>query len=263
MKRYIKIFLTILRLNYVRTINHRGEFYSGLFGSLAWGFFSIVMIAVLTSNSNIIFGWTRGELFVLTGVFNIIVGGFFRMMNAENFDRMTSKISHGDLDEILLKPIDSQFLISFLHIKLHGLFRIFLAILFTAYILSIYNIFVGALNIILFLMFALFGYIIIYSFWYLVMTFAIWFPDLHNLNEITYNTDALTRMPPQVLFAIGIPILLILLPYIFVVSTPTKALIGNLGILEGITAIFVSILLLLLSRAFWKFALRYYTSASG
>ena len=251
-----------MRLNYIRTLNHRGEFFSGLFGSLAWGVLSVVTIHVLTSRSDTVYGWSRNELFILIGVTNIIVGSLLRMFNAENFDRMSSTIQHGDLDAILLKPIDSQFMLSFLYIKLHGFIRLFISIVFTFLMLNLAAIPITAFSIISFVFFAILGYLIIYSIWFLVMTFAIRFPDLHNLSEILYTADGITRYPPQVLWATKIFLFLIFIPYTLVVSIPTKALIHKLTFMDSLVTIGTATILFLVSRALWKFALRYYSSAS-
>ena len=262
MKRYLKLYYLLMRLNYYRALNHRGEFFSGLVGALMWGIFNVVLIYILSSRSSSLFGWSRGELFVLSGVFNMIVGSFFRMIVAENFDRISGNIQHGNLDTWLSKPVDSQFMLSFLYIKYHGLVRFLLSTIFTGIMLEIAHINVGFLDIIAFIILAVFGLIIMYSIWYLVLTFTIWFPDLTNITEILYTTDSTTRYPPAVLWNTGVFLFLIFLPYTLVVSVPTKALIHKLTINEVGIMIITSLGLLFLSRIFWKFALRSYVSSS-
>lgn len=251
-----------MRLNYYRALNHRGEFFSGLVGALMWGVFNVVLIYVLSSRSTSLFGWSRAELFVLSGVFNMIVGSFFRMICAENFDRLPANIQRGDLDTWLAKPVDSQFMLSFLYIKYHGLVRFTLAAIFTGFMLSIAQINVGFLDILTFIILAVFGLTIMYSIWYLVLTFTIWFPDLTNITEILYTTDSTTRFPPGVLWNTGVFLLLIFLPYTLVISVPTKALIHKLTIFDTGIMIVTAFGLFFLSRTFWKFALRHYTSSS-
>lgn len=263
MKRYLKIYLLFIKLNYTRALVHRGDFFTGLSGSLAWGIFSIVAVYILSSRSSSIYGWSRGELFILIGVFNIIVGSFFRMVNGANFETMSVNIQRGDLDSLLIKPIDSQFFLSFLHIKLHGLIRFLIAIIYTVIVFNLAHISFTIFSLFLAIFFGIVGFLIIYSTWYLVMTATIWFPDLYNLSEILYTADGITRYPPQVLWAMKAFVFLIFFPYTLVVSVPTKALIHKLTFLDALLAMGFACGLLFLSRKFWKFALRYYTSASG
>lgn len=262
-RRYIKIYLEIIRLNYRRTLAQRGNFFSGLFGSTAWGIFSIVAVYVLSSRSSSVFGWTRAELFILIGVFNIMVGGTFRTLFARNFDTFPQLMSKGDLDGFLLKPVDAQFMVSTQYMSLYGVVRIAIAFIYTYFVLASAHVAITLASIIIFMILAIFGLIIIYSVWYFVMTFMVWFPDLHNLDEVLYSTDALTRYPPQVLWGMKIILLYVLFPFTLVVSTPTKALLHKLTFYDSFLLVAVACSLLFISRKFWKFALKSYSSASG
>ncbi len=263
MKRYLHIYLTIIRLNYHKSIINKGDFFSGLFASICWGIFSVVLIYILSFRSASVFGWTKQELFVLIGVTNIILGSLFRMTATTSLDDMPLLVQHGELDVFLLKPIDSQFLLSFLQIRLYGTLRLIISIIFTLFILHQANIHVTIFSIINFIVLSICGFITVYAIWFLVMTFSIWFPDLHNLSEILYSTDSLTRYPPQVLWAMRIFLFYIFFPYTIAISTPAKALLHKITIFDAALLVFISFGLLYLSKVFWKFALRYYTSASG
>lgn len=263
MKRYLHIYWTIIRLNYHKSLINKGDFFTGLFASMMWGVFSVILIYILSFRNVSVFGWSRPELFVLIGVTNIILGSLFRMTATTSLGDMPTIVQHGELDTFLLKPIDSQFLLSFLQIRLYGTVRLIISIIFTLFILHQANIDISFFSIITFVVLSVFGFIIIYAIWFLVMTFAIWFPDLHNLAEILYTTDSLTRYPPQVLWAMKMFILFVFFPYTIAVSTPAKALLHKLTLLDAAFLIGVACGLLYLSKIFWKFALRYYTSANS
>ena len=263
MRRYLKIYLLIIRINYHRALANRGDFVSGLFGSLAWGVFSIVAVYILSARTTSVYGWTRNELYILMGVFNIIMGGMFRSINALNFDKMSSIIQHGDLDSYLTKPISSQFMISFLEVQTYGIVRVFIAVIFTLFMINQSHIPITFLSVFSFMILAVFGFITIYSFWFLTMTILIWYPDLHNLSELLYTSDNMTRYPPQVLPAMRALLFYFFFPLTFVVSIPAKALLQKLNVSDVLLLVGFATGLLFLSRKFWKFALRYYTSASG
>src|SRR5205823_2027620 len=108
----------------------------GVVSSILWGIFSIVAMYILTSRSNSVFGWSRTDLFVLVGVFNILIGGTYRTLFSRNFDRFTHVIQRGELDGLLLKPFNTQFALSFWYISYYGLVRVFLAIIYTVFVLS-------------------------------------------------------------------------------------------------------------------------------
>ncbi len=263
MKRYLSIYRCLLILNYHRALIHKADFLNGLFGSIIWGIFSIVAIFILTSRSPSVFGWSREELFVLIGVFNILIGGVFRTLFSRNFDRFTHMIQYGDLDGLLLKPIDSQFALSFWYISYHGIIRIILSLVYTIIVLSLAHIPLTFVSIITFLSLGIFGIMTLYAVWYLVMTIIVWFPDLHNLVEMLFAVDTLSRYPPQVLWAMRVAVFLIFFPITLTVSIPTKALFHTANGMDALLLICTGLGLFYLSQKFWKFALRYYTSASG
>src|SRR5882672_5105667 len=127
MKRYLSIYRCLLTLNYHRALIHKMDFFNGLFASIVWGIFSILAIYVLTARSTSVFGWSKIDLFVLIGVFNILIGGIYRMFFSRNFDRFAHVIQYAELDGLLLKPMNTQFALSFWFISYHSIVRVFLA----------------------------------------------------------------------------------------------------------------------------------------
>lgn len=263
MKRYLSLYRTFIKLNIERFMAYRVDLINGILGSIVWGVFSIAMIYALTAKSASVFGWTRQELFVLVGVFNIMIGGTFRAMFAKNFDTLANTIQRGELDSVLLKPLDSQFMLSFQYISVYNVVRIILSIVFTGLMLQIAGISFSLFYFILFLFLAVLGIIILYAFWYIVLTLLIWFPDLYNLVETLYAIDSITRFPPNLLSEMRVFFVFIFLPLTLVVATPAKALLHKVTTIDVLLMSMTAVIILFVSRKFWKFALRYYTSASG
>ncbi len=263
MKHYFQIYLLLIKLNYRRSIANRADLFTGLFGSLSWGVFSIVSIYILSARSSSVFGWSRAELFILIGVFNIMVGSTFRMLFSRNFENFSKLMRYGELDGVLLKPLDTQFAVSTQHISLYVIIRAVIACIYTYIVIVQSNAVVSFLSFLSFFILAIIGLILLYACWFLVMTLTVWLPDIYNLDEILYSTDALTRYPPQILNAMKILVFYLFFPFTLVVSTPTKALLHKLSVLDVVILVGFACGLLFISRKFWKFALRYYTSASG
>jgi len=263
MKRYLTIYRRLLILNYHRALIHKADFFTGLFSSILWGIFSIVAMYILTARSSSVFGWSKVDLFVLVGVFNILIGGVYRMFFSRNFDRFTQIIQHGELDSMLLKPLNTQFSLSFWYISYHAFVRVILAVAYTLFALSLAHTPLTLLSGIEFVFLGTLGVITIYSFWFLVMTSIIWFPDLYNLTELLYTTDNLSRYPPQLLWTMRFAVFLVFFPITLTVSIPAKALLHTVTSTDVLLLGGFGLGLLYCSRVFWQFALRYYTSASG
>ena len=106
--------------------------------------------------------------------------------------------------------------------------------------------------------------VIQYSLWFLLASISIWYVKIHNVTEVLnallaagrYPIDALPAGVYRFVFSFVIPVALL-------TTVPAKvALAQPIG-----TWLFVSLAFalgaFLLSRAFWRHALRYYTSASS
>ncbi len=249
-------------MNLSRLLAYRGNFINSLISSIVWGVFSFIFIFLLTSKSSVMFGWKREELILLMGLYNIVIGGVFHMFFSRNFDKFALTIHFGQLDQILLKPIDSQFLLSSLNIGFTQISRIILGIGVAVYMINVLHLHVTIFHAVAFIALSVIGLILLYSIWFLVLTLTVWFTRLSNLVQLLYHLNDLTRFPPQMFSSIKNYIFFVI-PFTFVLVTPAKAILQNLTLIEVGELFVLSFLLFYLSRLFWKFALRYYTSASS
>lgn len=249
-------------MNLSRMIAYRGGFYAMLAGSAVWGILQFVSILLLTSKVKSIYGWTRNELIILTATYSFF-WGIFHFIFARNFHNISRTIDYGKLDTILIKPIDSQFLLSLSMINFAGLFRTILGSIVLVYMLSITHTAVTIVNLAGFLVLGIFGLILVYAFWFITVTLLIWYPRLSNLIDLLYNVTGITRYPQEMVYEIKNYVLFFLLPLTLVMATPAKILLHKVlfGDIAGL--LFFTVLIFLASRWFWKFALRFYTSASG
>lgn len=262
MKRYLDTYATLLKLNFSNLTTYRGNFINSVVGSIVWGSFHFISILLLTSRVSSVYGWSRDELILLTASFSFL-WGFFHILFARNFERMSEIIDFGQLDQILMKPIDSQFLLSVYSINFTGFVRVILGFVAILLISQRAHIQFTLVNIVLYLVLVVSGLLLIYSIWFSVTTLIIWFPRLTNLVVFLFNISGLSRYPPDMIRGLKSTVLLFLLPITIFVSTPTKALINKLNIQDMFLLLFLALLFFFFSRVFWKFALRYYTSASS
>ncbi|MBI4062556.1 ABC-2 family transporter protein [Candidatus Gottesmanbacteria bacterium] len=241
---------------------YRSNFIGDIVSSLSWGIFSVISILILTSRVVSVFSWTRLELLTLTAVYSVIVG-IFHIVSTPNFSRYAQQIHWGDFDFILLKPIDAQFLLGFRLFNYSGIIRVVLGLLLVLYLLFLQNISIVIINILLFLISTIGSYILLYSLWSLIMTATIWFTRLYNLDELMFTIMGTGRYPKEMIEEIRNFLVIFLLPITYVVTTPTKILLHRESLNDYVLLFAVGIGLFIMQRKFWKFALKYYTSASS
>lgn len=259
---YFKIYKKLLEMNFHTLVAYRGNFVNSMISSLMWGILSILSIVLLTSKTKTLYGWTREEILILSGCYSIVIG-FFHMIFTRNFDRFPLTVNLGNLDYILVKPLDSQFNMSLFVFNYSSILRIVFGILFTVYMLGVIQVSVSIYQMLIFVILSFAGLLLLYSIWFLVIVITLWSTRLSNLTHLMFNITSVARYPQDLLRELSYFVFLFFLPLTVIITTPAKGLLGKLGASEALILLALSLGFLLITRIVWKYALRFYTSASS
>lgn len=262
MKRHWKVFIEFFRACMVEDLEYRTHFIGNLFTSLFWIVIAIMTVQVFYWQTPAIGGWSYYETLVLLGVFNTI-NGFIELALRQNMGRMVEHIRKGTMDYILTKPIDSQFFVSFRHMVFWRVADIVWGLLLIGFALVKMGKWPEFGEVILFLILLISALLLVYSMWMLLMTTSFWFVKIENLSFIFSSFFETTRFPVQAYSGWLRFFLTFVLPAAFITTVPSSVLIGEWTWMSILLSLVVSLVFLALSRLFWKFALKYYTSASS
>lgn len=262
MKRYLKLYWGLLRMAAVSLLTYRANFINNAITSILWSFMTIFSMILLTSRTSSVFGWKTHELWLLTGVYNVLFGIIYGVFSY-NFDEIADIVNKGELDGWLLKPINSQFSISLWKIGYASLPRVIIGIFYIVYLIILLKLRITFFTLLLFIAFSIFSILLMYALSFSIMTLLIWFTTLTNLSQLLPDLNNITKYPREMYQRSSVFFSLILFPLTLVVVVPTRVLLGKASINEMILLPIVSILLLSFSHFFWKFALKSYSSASG
>jgi ABC-2 type transport system permease protein len=240
----------------------RDTLVNNIISSILWGAFPFISILLLTAKTKTFYGWTRDELYLLTGCFIFFIGIFLTLFG-RSFKRFAVLADFGYLDETLLKPVDSQFLISFWMINFVNLFRIVFGIVLMITMGIKLHVHVSPGSGILFAGSIIAGIFLLYSIWFITLTFTVWFPKLSNLRDLLITFNSITRYPPEVFQSLYFLLYLFFLPLTLIISIPAKALLVKESVIQTALLFILAAVLFVASRLFWKVALRSYTSAGG
>lgn len=108
---YRRVFRALVSNALAREMTLRGSFVLTMFTRGFWFAAQLMLFEIIYGNVQNINGWTKYEFFVFmaTGmIINTLIEALF-MPNCANFSEL---IRTGNLDFVLLKPIDTQFLVS-------------------------------------------------------------------------------------------------------------------------------------------------------
>lgn len=109
---YFRVWLKIVRASLSKAVAYRIEVLSRIMRGLVLVLVQIVFLNAIAGSSRSFAGWTLDELYLITGIFNLInsiAWSFFSI----NLWRLEEKLMKGEFDFILLKPISSIFGASF------------------------------------------------------------------------------------------------------------------------------------------------------
>ncbi|MCL4359875.1 ABC-2 family transporter protein [Patescibacteria group bacterium] len=260
--RYIRVYKKLLELNFSALLIYRAHFLNSLVSSVAWGLFSLFSIVLLTSKITVVFGWSRDELLLLNGLYGIIIG-CYHVFFSRNFERFSTIIHFGQLDSILVKPIDSQFLLTFWLVGYATFSRVLIALAYTWYIAGILHIIPTVWNILPIAGIMIFSLLTLYSLWFIVITVTIWHTRLSNLTELMFSVTGAARYPAEMLHQLASYIFVFFLPFTLIINIPAKIFLSHARWQDAALLMGVAVGLFLVSRKFWRFALRFYTSASN
>ena len=223
---------------------------------------SLFLLTIFFQNTDYIGGWKFEQALIIQGIYTILNGITNTWFNP-NLTEIVKHIREGTLDFVILKPIDSQFFISLKKIAPSGILEIILGVA-----LLFYSIGINQINLDLAFIFLCFTTLfcsigILYSLWFLISTTTIWFVKTWNATEVLRSFLYIGRFPLNS-FSFSLRIFFsIFIPIAFITTIPSQVFLGIAQIWEILIELIVSGLFLIISRRFWFFALKFYTSASS
>ncbi len=278
---YLHVFLTFARNSLIRDMTFRSNFVLDCVSSLSWllmnlGFYLIVFHHVKSIGTGT--GWGRNEFFVFlatTWIINSIIQAFL-MPNAQEFSEL---IRTGGLDFAILKPIDTQFLISFRKVEWSSLSNLVLGMVILVY--GLIQLTHRAdppwswtwLGIGMYCFYVLCGVVLLYSLMICLAATSIWLGRNQSLYDFWFYITNFSRYPMEIYQSgWGIPLWYVftfLVPVLVVVNVPARTLAQPLVPNEpwewrlSVFAVFATLASLGLSRWVFQRALKSYSSASS
>src|SRR5438552_4100961 len=170
---YGRVLLTFFRNSLVREMAFRGNLVIEIVTNLFWFCARMVFFILIFGSVDQIQGWSRYEFFgfMATGmIINTLIEAFF-MPNCANFSEL---IRTGNLDFALLKPIDTQFLISFEKLDLGSLVHLLLPLTLLGYALTELGRPVGLVEIVMYLGLIGLGVAFFYSLMIVLAATSVW-----------------------------------------------------------------------------------------
>src|SRR5579872_235333 len=218
---YGRVLATFFRNSLVREMAFRGNFLIEVVTNAFWFAAQLVFFSLIFGSVRQMNGWTREQYFAFmaTGmIISTLIEAFF-MPNCANFSEL---IRTGNLDFALLKPIDTQFLISFEKLDLGALCHVLLPLTLLGYSLHQLGWPVDAVRVATYFGLVGLGIAFFYSLMIMLASTSVWFGRNQGLYEFWFYITVFARYPRniyggsrvgdvlQMVFSFVIPILLVI-----------------------------------------------------
>ena len=264
MRRYLEIYSIMLRNSLIREMSFKANFILWMLVEVLWFCGQIAFFSIIFGQVDQLGDWSKWEVVLLVGTHQIIAQLFqaFFFMNVSNIPEL---VRTGKLDSLLLLPVDSQFAVSTKQFGLDSILNALLGGVVVIVSLVQLHVVPTVTSVFLYLIALAFGVAIHYAIMLTLAAVSFWIIRAQGLVYGYFNFLQIARYPDVIYprafrFVFGW-----IIPVIIVANIPARLLIKPLS--EPLWLMFhltiAGGVALVISRTFWNFALRRYSSASS
>ncbi|MEI6442341.1 MAG: ABC transporter permease [Nostocales cyanobacterium ELA583] len=260
MQRYLKVLRLFWSAALAAEMEYRINFIIYAFSSLGNLVGSIFGLSLFYRTGYTFTGWSWDAALIVLGIFTLLQG-FSSTFLAPNLNRIVRHVQEGTLDFVLLKPIRSQFWLSLHTVSPWGIPDLIFGLLIIAYAGTKLNLGIEKYLLTIFPLAC--GLVILYSLWFILGATSIWFVKIYNITEVLRGFLEAGRYPITAYPAAYRFFFTFVVPVSFLTTVPAQTMLGQIQFTWLLGAGLLAVVLFFISTQFWRFALRFYTSASS
>ncbi|MCY8316243.1 ABC-2 family transporter protein [Bacillus vallismortis] len=260
--RYITLFFHIAKINSINLMMYRTNFFMNIIDSLIWFVITLIFFNTLFGYVENVNGWGIYDIYLLLGTSEILKSLIF-VLFINNLPYIPSLVNKGTLDLLLLKPVNSQFIVSLRKLDIGNFGNLFPAIVLVIYALNNLNATLQISQILEYLFFVVTGVVLAYALWFITMTLSIWITKVDGLHELFLGAMTLFRYPTSFFKGIGRIIFVFIFPIVIVANVPVERLLDVSNGTNVYQYFLYVVGFLVCSAVFWRFSLKHYQSAGG
>ena len=269
---YTRVLAVLARNSFVRDMNFRGNFLIEVITAMFWMTMMVSFYLLIFQFANELgedTGWTKYRFFVFLAT-TMIINGLMQTFVLPNAAEFSELIRLGNLDFALVKPIDTQFLISFQRVNWPGYANIGCGIALMTYSLIHLSHTPSWLEMSLFVVYVACGLGILYSLVICLASTSVWMGRNQSLYNFWFYITTFSRYPMEIYRGpLGDPLRLIftfMIPIMIAINVPAQVMAKGLEEAEwklAIFGLFATMACLAISRWIFGLAISAYRSASS
>ena len=260
--KYIKIWIALFSNSLTRDMEFKSNFIGGIIVDFVYYGMHLFFFSIIFSYVDSLLEFTKDDVIIFL-VITFLTDTFYMLFFSGNLMKINQLIVKGDLDFFLLRPINSQFLISFRYVKSYTL----LSVLILGFLL-IKLIFestrdITFYNFIFFNFSFSMGLIIWASIDFCISCLSFWFKNFSTGGWLSHQLLKFSQRPDTIYTGWLRKSLFTFLPMAFITSVPTRTLLYGPSKNYLLGQILITLFFLFLTRLIWKKGLEKYESASS
>jgi ABC-2 type transport system permease protein len=260
--RHFKIWCAILKASMIAELEYRANIVGRVVTDVIWYITQLSLYEVLFRHSSQIQGWRVEEMRVFMGVL-FLVDAFYMILFHDNLDAFSQKTAKGELDLLLAKPVNSQFMMSCSKVSTPYFINLIFIVAWLAWAIDGLATPVSLVSGLAAMIAAVCGLMVMYSMRFFFASMAILFTRAEAVMQFWYQIYRLATRPDSLYPPWLKWLVLTVVPAAFIVSVPANVLLGFRSWGALLAALILSSVLMILSHHWWQRVLRRYASASS
>jgi ABC-2 type transport system permease protein len=264
--RYFGLLGNLARYTLAREMAFRGNFLVKVSVEVIWLGIMLAFYETIFARTNTVALWPKNEFLFFFGCF-FALNGLIEMLFLENCNDFAELVRTGDLDFLLLRPIDEQFLITCRKVDWATAPNVLMGFVVMGIALAKLHWQFDAVRLVTFFATFACGTAIAYSFMLVLTAFSVWMVRNQSLMEMWWLFSSLARYPKEIFLGsraepLGF-LFTFVLPILLVANIPANAMVRSLDPPMVAFTLVATAVLLFGSRKFFQHSLRSYRSASS
>ena len=261
-RRYFSLWGAFFRNSLSLDMEFKANFLGGLFVDIVYYGSKFFFFTVIYSYVDALGIFTREDVMIFL-IVAFIADTFYMFFFSGNVFHLNQLMVKGDLDYYLLKPVNSQFIVSFRKVKSYAIVSIVILFALLFYQLQSYVNPIPLVNIIIFFISFLMGTLLWYSIDFMISSTCFWYKNFSVAGWLAHEIFKFSLRPDSIYTGLMRKILFSLIPMTLIASIPTRHLLYGPNVKYLVWQLFISVLFFYFSRLVWKRGLELYESASS
>ena len=260
--KYLKLWIAFFRNSLSRDMEFKMNFIGDLFiDSIFYGsmyfFWSIIFSYV-----DVLGDFNQQAVVIFLIVMYLTDTVFVFIFGANTFTLNTMVIK-GDLDLVLIKPVNPQFFMSFRYVSSYAIISFIILFSLLLKLIFDYHGFISILDLGIFGVSFILGILIFYALEFMISCLVFWYKNFSVGGWLASEITKYSRRPDSIYTGKFRRIIFTIFPMAMITSVPARVLIFGPQINLLLLQLLIAIIFLAISKVIWEKGLKYYESASS